>query len=318
MAEETEISTPEEITDDETTSSDEIGDDDEITSDDEVEDGDETAETETTEPKLYAGKYKTIEELEKGYAELNKVYTKNQQIQSKYDELVKQQEAQKAIQLEKAKQAGFNTVAEQEISDKATIEEFNAYANAMSSINPEYFETVRQNLLNYYNTANRAYLDEAKKYFPESIKENITLQKQNLINRLNTEYQTKAQQQKAEQEKALAETLKTEFADFLSDIQENKGKQGALKSFCDAGLINSKEDMQRFVDIYNNSFQSEREKAITEFQAQKAIEKTKERTVIDNGTVLDSNGKPDIDKMSQAEFDAYCDKHGTDWIWAKK
>ena len=73
MAEETEISTPE-VETVETTSSDEV---ETTTSNDEIENGENTAETETeggevAEPQLYAGKYKTVDELVKGYNELQK------------------------------------------------------------------------------------------------------------------------------------------------------------------------------------------------------------------------------------------------------
>lgn len=322
MAEETTISTPEVTADDVTTSNVDVT-DDVTTSTDEVTNADTTAETGTEngeEPKLYAGKYKTIEDFEKGYAELNKVYTQNQQIQSKYNELLKQQEAQQAIQLEKAKQNGFNTVAEQEINDRLIAEEFTAYANAINAINPENYEAVRSNLLNYYSTANRAYLDEAKRYYPSEFIENIAVGKKNLAEQLKREYDQKAEYARAEKEKALADNLKADFADFLADIKENAGKANVLKRFCDYGFINSKDDMQNFVNDYNNIIQAEKEKAIAEYKAQQAIEQTKAKAVIDgNSSTFDINSKPksaDISKMSQKEFDDYCKKYGTDWIYA--
>lgn len=320
---ETEVTTPETTGSDVTTSDVDLT-TDVTTSTDEVTTDGNTAVTDENggnqEPKLYAGKYKTIEDFEKGYAELNKVYTQNQQIQSKYNELLKQQEAQQAIQLEKAKQNGFNSVAEQEINDRLIVEEFQAYANAINTINPENYEAVRSNLLNYYSTANRAYLDEAKKYYPSEFIENIAIGKKSLAEQLKKEYEQKAESARAEKEKALAENLKADFADFLADIKENAGKANVLKRFCDYGFINSKDDMQNFVNDYNNIIQAEKEKAIAEYKAQQAIEQTKAKAVIDgNGSTFDINSKPksaDISKMSQKEFDDYCKKYGTDWIYA--
>ena len=52
------------------------------------------AEPPAEEQKLFAGKYKSVEELEKGYKELNGSFTKSKEFESKYNELLKQQQEQ--------------------------------------------------------------------------------------------------------------------------------------------------------------------------------------------------------------------------------
>lgn len=323
MDQETEISTPVESSDVDTSSNVESVTQD--TSTEEPTTVTETAETETTtqEPVLYAGKYKSIEEFEKGYKELNKELTKRQNLQAKYDELLKQQDAQNAIRLEKARERGFDSVQAQEIADRATVEEFNAYVGALNMVAPEYFEAVRQNLLNYYNTENRAYLDEAKRYFPSNFIEKVALDKQKLVGRLQGEYQQKAQQAREANEQKLAETLRADYAEFLSDIKENVGKAQALQMFCNAGFIQSKEDMQVFADVYNKIADFIRPAVIKEYEAQKTIEATKQAAQIEGsaGTFVFGDSAPtyaQLAVMSQEDFEKACDKYGVDRIMAAK
>ena len=92
---------------------------------------------------------------------------------------------------------------------------------------------------------------------------------------------------------------------------------------CDAGAINSVEDMQNFVQLYNGIVDSAKELAIKEYKANLAIEETKQKAVIDTGAVNAGNGDnppsyAEIQRMTQSEFDAACDKWGIDKIITAK
>ncbi len=91
------VSTPEETTAEDTSSIVEPETTDTPT--DEPETVEVPAETETEtkeagppaeEQKLFAGKYKSVEELEKGYKELNGSFTKSKEFESKYNESTKE------------------------------------------------------------------------------------------------------------------------------------------------------------------------------------------------------------------------------------
>lgn len=289
-----------------------------------AETGTETQDGGQTEPTLYAGKYKTVEELEKGYKESQKVFNEKAEIEKKYNDLLQQKETeyQKAEQqrLEQARQRGFRTAEDAEISDKVQVAEFECYANNLNYINPEHTDTVRQNLLNYYNTGNQAYLNEAKRYFPSDLIENIALQKSQYEQQLRNQFTEKRKQFDDMNASKLAETLKTDYAEFLSDLDSNVPKAEALKMFCNTGLINTPEDMKVFQDVYSNIVNFAKEQAIKEYEANKAIEATKQGAVIDgkNSTSFDINSKPkssDIANMTQKQFDKYCEKYGHDWIY---
>jgi hypothetical protein len=330
MTEETTISTPEDETVVTDTVEDEVTDDEVTTSSDTPETVSETAETETktasvpdgTEPKLYAGKYSSIEELEKGYGELNKAYTQANQIKAKYDEMLKQQQQQQALNLEKAQKAGFNSVEEQEIADSVKLAEFNAFWNNINAVQADYQPTVQQFLTEYYKTGDAAYLKEAKKFFNSDFLESVAVGKKQFERQLQEENEQKRTQAKNERDAQLADIIKADYAELLADVNENKGKAQALKAFCDADFIQSKEDMQVFADIYKQIADFERAAAIKEYEAQKVIDQTKSKAVINsdstNGVNLEvKHTADDIGNMTQKEFDAYCKKHGTDWIYAE-
>lgn len=327
MLEETEISTPaNEVVEDTSVAVEPVENTD--TSTMEPGTSDVTAETETNNAEpvqqetLYAGKYKTVDELVKGYDEAQKYINKASELEKKYNDLLEKQaqEKQQAEQkrLEQAQYMGFQTVEQQEIAQKIQLAEFDYYANNIQNIHPEYTENVRTALIQYYNTGNKAYLEEAKRYYPADFIENVAIAKSNLENKLNTEIQTKLNEQRATQSAQLGEMLKTEFSDFFGDLTVNEGKAKALKSFCDVGCINSKEDMQLFTDIYSQISKYEREQAIKEYEAAKNIDETKNKANIPsgNGGLISSYGLKDsytaaeIGAMSQEEYNALCDKYG--------
>lgn len=334
MAEETQISTPVETPVDDTSTI--VEPDAEVTTDNpdtsivEPETVNATAETETQEAEtLYAGKYKTVEDLEKGYNEAQKFVSKASEWENKYNELLAKQNAElekmQAQQLQEARTRGFNSYEEQKIAEQVQLAEFELFAHNLNSVNPENLEAARQNLLQYYQTAHPAYLEEAKRYFPSNFIEQVALDKSRLQNQLLHELHSTQAQAEEHRMVELAQVLKTDFADFLADLAENEGKAQALHQFCAAGFINSKEDMQAFQDVVSKIESRAKEQAIKEYEAQKAIEATKHKAVIDagNGTLQVNSGlkeqytSKDIGAMTQEEYNALCDKYGEDEIFKR-
>ena len=333
MAEETLNSTPAEIVDVDTSSSIEpettetdVTDTsiEEPTSEDDAAENDVDSEEKDKGERLYANKYKSIEDLEKGYNEAQKFVTKASEFEKKYNELieVQRQNEQRAMQeqLLQAQRQGFNTVNEQQIAQQSAVAEFELYANGINTVNPEYFNDVRSNLLQYYQTGNKAFLNEAKKYFPSDFIEAVAIQKQTLENQLKGEFKQKERMALDAKERELAEVLKADFSEFLSDLKENQGKAKALEAFCNTGLIQTKEDMQVFQDIYSLIENTAKENAVKEYLASKAIEETKDKAVFETSNTNGVSTKAkytvaDIEKMTQKQFDDYCAKHGTDWLY---
>jgi hypothetical protein len=333
MAEETEISTPVEETVTDTSSIDEPV---EITDTppEEPETEVNTAETETEaaevqtqgqeEQVLLAGKYKTQEELEKGYLELQKLMSKPNEYEQKYNELVKaQEEKERKYQeelLRNANAQGFRTVEEQQADEQIKASELTWYAENLHLVPEEYREGVRAKLRDYINNPRDINsLKIAESYYPIDFVKEVATAKNVLTSRLQGEITQKRELERVRQEQALADLIKAEYAEFMGDIGQNTAKANALKAMCHAGSIQSKEDMQEFINLYNGIVEFAKAGAIKEYEAQKAIESQKNKAVIDTG--LNAANDPEnpptyaqIQRMNQDEFNRACEKWGIDKI----
>lgn len=327
MTVETEISTPvdETVEDNSLTSEPEVTD----TSDSEPETEVATAETETqgAEEKtqsevLLAGKFKTQQDLENGYKELETLLGKPNEYKLKYEKLLEEQaKAEKKAQearLKEANKYGFKTVEDQEAHEKLQATELEWYANYLNLVEPESYENARAYLGEYLRTGQIAYLNEAKKLYPLDFVENVRDAKTQLSAKLQSEIEQKRQKERDEFDKNLANQIKDKYAEFLADNTPDSAKSRALKVMCEAGVINSLEDMQNFVDLYTSIVDSAKESALKEYQAQKAIDETKQKAVIGSNSVAnggntglkESYTAAEIGAMSQAEYNALTDKYG--------
>ena len=325
MTTETEITTPVETADVETSSETTPVEADTVVDEQPVE---EAAVTETEEPsqepELLAGKYKTVDDLVKGYKHAESFISKANEFEKKYNDLVakQQQEVQRLTEqkLQEAQLRGFQSVEQQEIADQVQVAEFEYYWNNLSQINPEQAQTVQQCLQAYYQSGHTGYLEEAKRYFPADFIERVAVAKSDLQSRLSNEYKQRKDQEFEAKQYELAQTLKAGFGEFLGDLETNTGKSQALQQFCHAGFINSVEDMKAFVDVYDAIAQFERAAQLKEIEAQKVIDETKARAVIDSNVSADSpqiNKAPtyaEISRMTQAEYNAAVDKWGLETI----
>ena len=288
---------------------------------------DETAEvqaevTEEVAPQtVYAGKYNSIEALEKGYKELESKLGQPNEYETKYKELLeKQQKAEREAQEARIKEAnnhGFRTVEDQEAHEKLQAAELEWYANYLNLVAPENYENARTYLGEYLRTGQVAYFNEAKKLFPLDFVENVANAKTQLSAKLQGEIEQKRQLERADFEKKLASQIFEKYPEFMADLSTNTPKANALKAMCDAGAINSVEDMQNFVNLYTSIVDGAKELAIKEYEAAKAIEETKRKAVIDGGAVAQAGGglkdsytSAEIGAMSLEEYNALCDKYG--------
>ena len=283
----------------------------------------ETAEIETQEPVLYAGKYKTVQDLEQGYKEVEKLIAKSSEFEKKYNDLVREQEekAEKIAQQkrEQAQQYGYRSPEEQEIDKHVKLAEYQYYAQNLNEVtDADKLQEVNTLLSNYYATGHKAYLDEAKSYFPIHFIEQVSNATTNYKNALVNDFRQKMQAEHTAKQEKIDNSLKQEFAEFLADSQTNPAKDLMYKALRSIGGINTSDDMKVFVDYYSQMAKYEREQAIKEFQAQKVIEETKNKAIIDAGTgnavntgLKDTYTAQEVDSMTSDEFSALYDKYGT-------
>lgn len=291
----------------------------------EPENGNEAAVTET-EQTLYLGKFKGEKALEKAYIDLEKRLTELGGYEKKYNELVEKQEKEvERITQERLKEAqlrGFQSVEQQEIADKVQVAEFEYYWNNLTQIDTEHAQTVQQCLQAYYQSGHPSYLEEAKRYFPAEFIERVAVAKSQLQDKLTNEFQTRQNQELEAKQYELAQTLRANFPEFLADLEQNTGKAQALQQFSNAGFITSIEDMKAFIDVYDAIAKYSVEQHLKQVAAQKVIDETKQKAVINGGSSVDnlqgglkeSYSQADIDAMPQGEFETLLDKHGKEFM----
>ena len=275
-----------------------------------------------TEQVLLAGKYKSPEELEKGYLELQKLMSRPNEYEQKYNELVKAQEEKERKHQEEllrsANAQGYRSVEEQQADEQIKATELEWYANYLHLVPEEYREGVRGKLREYMNNPRDIYaLKIAESYYPIDFVKEVATAKSVLNSRLQGEITQKRELERVRQEQALADLIKTEYAEFMGDIQQNAAKANALKAMCHAGSIQSREDMQEFINLYNGIVEFAKAGAIKEYEAQKAIELQKDKAVIDGGVtgetvsgLKDSYTDAEVKAMSPELFDELYTKYG--------
>lgn len=304
--EDLEISTPEnEIVEDNSTIA--LPDDTQEVSEDNTADEPETDESSAeieentnglkNEQRLFAGKFKDIDNLEKGYKEL----------ESKLGQ-IRQKESQEKIELAKAQ--GYNSVEEAEIARQINAKELEFYASKLGTINPEYSENARIALLNYANSGNKEYLDLARQFFNGDVIEECALLKTSIKNEIERSFK---QQEIARKEEFISK-LENDNKEFLSDIEINKAKLNAFKALFSSGQIQSQQDMDAFIAIYNaikeegaNSVKSDVQ---TKSEISSQIEKM--QTASDSSAYETSTEKwftkEEFEAMSNREYEANQEK----------
>lgn len=334
MAEETEISTPVNETVEDTSSNVEPVETDTPTEEPQTEviaaeTETEAAETDTQgqqEQVLLAGKYKSPEELEKGYLELQKLMSRPNEYEQKYNELVKAQEEKERKHQEEllrsANAQGYRSVEEQQADEQIKATELEWYANYLHLVPEEYREGVRGKLREYMNNPRDINaLKIAESYYPIDFVKEVATAKNVLTSRLQGEITQKRELERVRQEQALADLIKAEYAEFMGDIEQNTAKANALKAMCHAGSIQSKEDMQEFINLYNGIVEFAKAGAIKEYEAQKAIELQKDKAVIDGGAIANesqselkaSYTEAEVARMSPSQFDKLYTKYGSEF-----
>lgn len=127
-------------------------------------------EAESQEEQLIFGKYKTIEEAEKGYKEASRSITKVAELEKQLNAYKEREEKALSDREERAKSLGFNNADEQAIDFDVKSHEFDLYVQALeTTLSGDAYNKVYQALLNYQQTLNPKALQVAKAYFDTDV-----------------------------------------------------------------------------------------------------------------------------------------------------
>lgn len=261
-----------------------------------------TAETTTeavnqeTEPekaeKLYAGKYKSIEDLEKGYKEAEKSINKVAELEKRLKEFEDKQP--KYVTEEGKFNPELKIRYEQEIDNR----EFITYADLARSLDTDTRAEVEKLLdeaRNLYNPRNKsAYyskLKEAKNYFDSEVIESIAEKKRTL--KAQAEQEMQSYEQKEYNRKA------TECANKVKEVPE-------LYSLVNKDSPDFKPEVLTLLDAIFDAYQDVdipqvtkvintlKELGVKEYQKKQEFEQAKNQASISQGNNVTTPAQPDI------------------------
>jgi hypothetical protein len=129
----------------------------------------EEAESQTEEQLIF-GKYKSLEEAEKGYKEASRSITKVAELEKQLNEYRQREEKALLDREERAKSLGFSNADEQALDFEVKSHEFDLYVQALeTTLSGDAYNKVYQALLNYQQTLNPKALAVAKAYFDTDV-----------------------------------------------------------------------------------------------------------------------------------------------------
>lgn len=131
--------------------------------------GAEKTDTNPSEQLIF-GKYKNIEEAEKGYKEAERSFSRVAELEKQlkaYQDAENQAREQREIE---ARKAGYADTQEQEVKYDIANHEFKRYCEALeTTLSGEAYTKAYNSLLRYQQTGNKQYLDVAKGYFSPAV-----------------------------------------------------------------------------------------------------------------------------------------------------
>lgn len=159
-------------------------------------------------------------------------------------------------------------------------------------------------------------MNEAKRYYPSDFLERVAVGKLQMQNNLKAQFEKETREKAQKADAELAEELRADYGDFIETVKGNESMSKALEMFCNAGFIQSKDDMEVFKGIIDGITASVKDRTIKEYEAQKSIDAEKAKAVIETGnTGLDFNSDKvptlaQISAMSREEYSKAVDKWG--------
>jgi hypothetical protein len=186
--------------------------------------GAEKTDTNPSEPLIF-GKYKNIEEAEKGYKEaeksINKVAELEKQLKA-YQDAENQAREQREIE---ARKAGYADTQEQEVKLDIANHEFRRYCEALERhLTGDNYTKVYNALRYYQQTGNKQYLEMAKGYFSPAVISQIAGDVALYGDKALNDYRAKKYEETIKSSKAKLE----EFAGANAEWLAPKERQDAL------------------------------------------------------------------------------------------
>lgn len=271
-----------------------------------VEETAETTEAEKPaeqEPKLYAGKFKSVEELEKGYSETQKYVKETAELKKQLQQLQQQQKPQIVNE-----QGQIDKNFEQQYKQNIDNQEFMSYVNGSRGLELEQRQEVENLLVDAQRLylmgdkmAYNAKLAEVKQYFNPNIIEHIAQRKLMAENAMKQEFERAKYQQRYDRGAELAKDVEAdaELFNLLNEKSENYVPelfQVFKNTFDTYGSV----DLEQFKTTINKI----KEIGVKQYLATQAMEKTKGQAQVPTGnnTIKVESKKLTGEQLETQEF----------------
>lgn len=124
----------------------------------------------TEQPKLYAGKYKSVDELEKGYKEAQKFVSRANELEKQLKAYRDMEESAREQREITARQQGYADAGEQQLRYDVANHELSRYAEALeTTLSGDAYTKAKDALIKYQQTGNVRFLENARGYFAPSV-----------------------------------------------------------------------------------------------------------------------------------------------------
>lgn len=214
------------------------------------------------EEKLLAGKYKTVDELEKGYKEAEKLVREAAEYKKKLEAYTAEENKAREMRELEARSRGYTDAESLQIENEVAVNELNLYVQALETrLDGEDYSKAAQLLQAYQQTGRRSYLEQAQKYFPPEVISTIAVHNAKFAESKQAEYH---QAKFTEQRQAIGSVVRefceknTDWLDGHDERQQLIGESikalGAdinlevLKSFVDAIEKRAIDDFKKDLD----------------------------------------------------------------------
>lgn len=141
--------------------------------------------------KLLAGKFKTVEELEKSYKEAEKSFHEAAAYKKKLEAYEAAEAKAREVREAEARSNGYPDAASRQIENDVAVNEFNLYVQALETkLDGDNYAQAAKMLQAYQQTGRRAYLEAAQKYFPPEVISQIAVANAHYAGERQQEYAT--------------------------------------------------------------------------------------------------------------------------------
>lgn len=260
----------------------------------------ETDETKGVKEKLIAGKFKSVEELEKAYKSVEKVIAQKAEAEKQLAVYRKQEEDARILRETEARQQGYSTIDEQQLDLQIREKEFLAYCDALDVVplDDEARNTAVEALRVYQGSQgrNQRALQEAMRCFPAEVVAKIASDVAIFKNERVNEFKQKQDAAKQGAVRAKIDEIKASYPELL------KNKETAQMTGLALHLTGGDLDIPEFKRLFDGLKAAYRKEWDDEQAA--AQENTKTTSLLNAPTGVGANQTSGSKWLTKEQFDA--------------